>query len=534
MKRLYGPIVSVAALLTVLFLPSLAGALVTSSTTVNFPADGTVLKSGSLSSISCYEASKCVAVGNYNSDTDALLYPVVVRFDGSTAVSTKGSYTNGLGYSGNTGMTSVDCAPNSAGICWAVGNESFPKSNENFANAQSFIVRLTATAWEPTLVGTGSFPRSRLSKLSCWTATQCAVGGTLEDTGIGKAAVGFSDNGNATLTVLGLPEGVPDTTSLTFQDISCVSRTACLVVGRYYFGSEVKYFTSSFDGTRWVAQKLTLPSDALPQNVTFESAYAVRVSCTESAGCLIVGKYRGQYGYYYGFYGITSSVQGVIVTQKIADTTYIQETDKSYFQISDVDCAGSLSCFITTREKPLRFKNSVMAYAESGTTGLNDLNTIDCTDDSNCVGLLGAKTGLLAGVPTGFLGSLMILDFSKSSPTSTASTVAPSVPTTTASTVAPSVPTTTAITITPSSIVTRPAVTTSKSATAKSIAAFANLKMLSTSKVSLKVVASSAKFCKVSGSSLKGLKTGSCKVTVIVTPKKGKATSKTITLKVTK
>jgi hypothetical protein len=36
----------------------------------------------------------------------------------------------------------------------------------------------------------------------------------------------------------------------------------------------------------------------------------------------------------------------------------------------------------------------------------------------------------------------------------------------------------------------------------------------------------------VSGSTLKGLKTGSCKVTVIVTPKKGRATSKTLTLKV--
>ena len=79
-----------------------------------------------------------------------------------------------------------------------------------------------------------------------------------------------------------------------------------------------------------------------------------------------------------------------------------------------------------------------------------------------------------------------------------------------------------------------PTVSTSKSATAKSIAAFAKLKVLSTSKVSLKVVASSAKYCKVSGSSLKGVKTGSCKVTVTVTPKKGRATSKTVTLKVSK
>ncbi len=79
-----------------------------------------------------------------------------------------------------------------------------------------------------------------------------------------------------------------------------------------------------------------------------------------------------------------------------------------------------------------------------------------------------------------------------------------------------------------------PRVTTSRTASAKSIATFAKLMVLSTSKVSLKVVPSSAKFCRVSGASLKGLKAGSCKVTVTVKPKKGKAVSKTITLKVAK
>ena len=87
---------------------------------------------------------------------------------------------------------------------------------------------------------------------------------------------------------------------------------------------------------------------------------------------------------------------------------------------------------------------------------------------------------------------------------------------------------------TPTTIATTPTVTTSRSATARSIATYAKLKVLSTSKVSLKVVSSSKKFCKVAGTTLKGLKAGSCKVTVTVTPKKGRATSKTVTLKVSK
>ena len=82
--------------------------------------------------------------------------------------------------------------------------------------------------------------------------------------------------------------------------------------------------------------------------------------------------------------------------------------------------------------------------------------------------------------------------------------------------------------------VTTPTVTTKKAATAKSIATYAKLVVLSTSKVSLKVVSSYAKYCKVSGTTLKGLKAGSCKVTVTVTLKSGTRSSKTVTLKVTK
>ena len=105
------------------------------------------------------------------------------------------------------------------------------------------------------------------------------------------------------------------------------------------------------------------------------------------------------------------------------------------------------------------------------------------------------------------------------------------------STIAPSATTTVpivAMASIPSSSAKSPTITTSRSTTAKSIASAAKLAVLSTSKVSLKVVSAYAKYCKVSGTTLKGLKVGSCKVTVTVTPKKGKATSKTVTLKVSK
>ena len=73
-----------------------------------------------------------------------------------------------------------------------------------------------------------------------------------------------------------------------------------------------------------------------------------------------------------------------------------------------------------------------------------------------------------------------------------------------------------------------------KAVSAKWVAAYAKIKVALTSTVLLSVSAGSALYCKVSGTSLKGLKVGSCKVTVSVSPKKGKAISKTVTIKVSK
>ncbi len=81
---------------------------------------------------------------------------------------------------------------------------------------------------------------------------------------------------------------------------------------------------------------------------------------------------------------------------------------------------------------------------------------------------------------------------------------------------------------------TRAIISIDKPIVSRSLAAYARIVVASNSKISLKVVPTYVKYCKVSSATLKGLKTGSCKVTVTVTSKKGKATSKTITLKVTK
>ena len=78
-----------------------------------------------------------------------------------------------------------------------------------------------------------------------------------------------------------------------------------------------------------------------------------------------------------------------------------------------------------------------------------------------------------------------------------------------------------------------PKLTPKISASPAVVAWYAGLAVPTGAKVLLKVSPSTAAICRVAGTTLKGLKVGSCKVTVTVTPKKGTATSKTVTLKVT-
>ena len=111
---------------------------------------------------------------------------------------------------------------------------------------------------------------------------------------------------------------------------------------------------------------------------------------------------------------------------------------------------------------------------------------------------------------------------SAAAPTSTSSTTV--APTSTSSTTV--APTSTTVTVP------QPLVSATKSATAVSIAKYAKVTVPAGAKVTVKVLSSSSKYCKLVGSSVKGVKNGLCKVTLTVKPKKGSVVTKTVVLKV--
>ena len=132
-------------------------------------------------------------------------------------------------------------------------------------------------------------------------------------------------------------------------------------------------------------------------------------------------------------------------------------------------------------------------------------------------------------------------------PTTAAPTTSPPVTTATTATTAAPVATAAAstsvasattvsslVTVAPSTTiaVSQPVVSATKAATAASLAKYAKVTVPAGAKVTAKVLSSSSKFCKLVGSSVKGIKNGLCKVSLTVTPKKGSVVTKTVVLKV--
>ena len=155
--------------------------------------------------------------------------------------------------------------------------------------------------------------------------------------------------------------------------------------------------------------------------------------------------------------------------------------------------------------------------------------------------ILGGYSGYSAGIS----GDFAVVKYSGSTPvTSTTSTSTSSTTSTTLvqnSNVTAATTTTSSTSVIPTSTVVSaevakaPVLRVKKyDYTATSLARLVNMKILKTSKASMTVMKSSKKFCAVAKNRLRGLRVGTCRVTVRVKAKNGKIASKRLSLPVVK
>jgi hypothetical protein len=230
-------------------------------------------KGGTLSGVSCYSSTGCMAVGTYqNSSAEGV--GLAETLSGTTWTAKTVPTPSG----GSTvTLTSVSCTSSTA--CTAVG----------YYYNSSFTLALVAESWNgtswsaqtiPTPTGTDGYS-ARLTGVSCFSATSCeAVGNYQSNQGIPTT---FAEAWNgSSWTIQTTP--VPDSGSSdpVLNGVSCSAATTCVGVGSYYDnGYNQLPLVENLSGSTWTVSAAATPLVGYPSEF-------LGVSCA-GATCTAVG-----------------------------------------------------------------------------------------------------------------------------------------------------------------------------------------------------------------------------------------------------
>jgi Putative amidase domain len=231
---------------------------------------------GELKRISCVAASDCWAVGRTKYTAGELAEgktpaPLLEHWNGSEwqAVAVPKP-------AGAMDVFLEDVMCNSSSACRAVGYYNDGSTDRPLAELWN------GTSWSATALALPSgIAAERLHGVSCPTANvlSCWFYGRIWESG-GKPPTSFVQKTLGNWQSIPKPEGATD---VFIEGITCTSTTLCRAVGYYSVGSVNLPLSETWDGTKWSAASLPLPSGAT-------RAALSGLACDPAGGCWAVGK----------------------------------------------------------------------------------------------------------------------------------------------------------------------------------------------------------------------------------------------------
>ena len=242
-----------------------------------------------LNSIACPSASKCVAVGSYQTTTGTTA--LLLSWTGSSWTAVKAPLPSGAATAHpNAGLYALACP--SVSKCVAVG-----AYRNTSGHSAPMVMTGAGTSWTaarlpvPAKVAGGQLYNN--FSVTCPSISRCIAVGNYS-LARQMSGVVFTMTGSAwTAAVAPVPSGAPPGSYLS--SVACPSTSACLAVGQYDSGALLLTMT----GATWTARRAPLPANAQMDSASLEA-----VACPATSACVAAGY----------FYNAAGETRGLLVT----------------------------------------------------------------------------------------------------------------------------------------------------------------------------------------------------------------------------
>jgi len=218
-------------------------------------------------------ANMCVAVGVHEASA-GVLSPTALRWNGTSWMAESAATPKGAT---STVLSGDWCSASTE--CFAVGHYDTTTGQATLAqrwNGASWLIQTTPNPSSAT--------NPELAKVSCSAPGACTAVGAYVDTGSGKVRpLAMRWNGTTwTLQTVPLPSGAA---AARLDGIGCKSSTFCMAVGQTWNSTNGwRALSMIWNGSSWSAKALAMPEGALESRL-------VDIGCVSVTECVAVGSY---------------------------------------------------------------------------------------------------------------------------------------------------------------------------------------------------------------------------------------------------
>jgi len=219
-----------------------------------------------------------------------------------------------------------------------------------------------------------------LEGVSCVSASFCVAAGSYE-TGTATQTLALAWNGTA-WAVQTTPNVATDETN-RLEDVSCVSTSFCVAVGRYYDGTADRTLAMAWDGSTWALQTTPNIGSGVGDDNELDG-----VSCVSTSFCVAVGNYY------------TGTSQHTLAMVWDGSAWTLQSSPNAYVgndnYLNGISCLSASFCVATgAADNGTNYETLAMVWNGSawtlqsspnvGTGQSNRLEGVSCVSESFCV-----------------------------------------------------------------------------------------------------------------------------------------------------